>query len=169
MANLADSPSPLVSILMGSKSDWPVMSKAGEVLDQLGIAFEAKAISAHRASDFLFEYLTDAEAAGVKVFIAGAGGAAHLPGVVAGRTSLPVLGVPIETQALGGLDSLLSIVQMPAGVPVATFAIGNAGAANAAHFAARLLGVGDAGARAAVDKFRADLLSAARKNPDPRS
>lgn len=169
MANLADSPSPLVSILMGSKSDWPVMSKAGEVLDQLGIPFEAKAISAHRASEFLFEYLVDAEARAVEVFIAGAGGAAHLPGVVAGRTSLPVLGVPIETQALGGLDSLLSIVQMPAGVPVATFAIGNAGAANAGHFAARLLGAGDQATRAAVDQFRADLLDATRDNPDPRT
>lgn len=169
MANLADSPSPLVSILMGSKSDWPVMSGAAEVLDKLGIPFEAKAISAHRASDFLFEYLVDAEAAGVKVIIAGAGGAAHLPGVVAGRTSIPVLGVPIETQALGGLDSLLSIVQMPAGVPVATFAIGKAGAANAGHFAARLLGLGDPSTRAAVDEFRAGLLEAARENPDPRS
>lgn len=159
---------PLVSILMGSKSDWPVMSRAGDVLDQLGIPFEARAISAHRASDFLFEYMADAEARGVKVIIAGAGGAAHLPGVVAGRTSLPVLGVPIETQALGGLDSLLSIVQMPAGVPVATFAIGEAGAANAAHFAGRLLGLSDPETLAAVEDFRAKLLDAARDNPDPR-
>lgn len=169
MANLADSPSPLVSILMGSKSDWPVMLKAGEVLDLLEIPFEAKAISAHRAPDFLFEYLLDAEAVGVKVIIAGAGGAAHLPGVVAGRTSLPVLGVPIETRALGGLDSLLSIVQMPAGVPVATFAIGEAGAANAAHFAGRLLGLSDPATYTAVENFRAKLRDAARDSPDPRT
>lgn len=169
MTGLADSPDPLVSIVMGSKSDWPVMSRAAEVLDEFGIPFEAKAISAHRASDALFEYLDLAEARGVKIVVAGAGGAAHLPGVIAGRTSLPVLGVPIETRALGGLDSLLSIVQMPAGVPVATFAIGEAGAANAAHFAARLLGLSSDERRQAVDAYRAGLLEAAKSDPDPRT
>lgn len=169
MTELADSPDPVVTILMGSKSDWPTMSAAARVLDDLGIPFEARAISAHRASEFLFEYLDDAVSRGIRIIIAGAGGAAHLPGVVASRTSLPVLGVPIKTQALGGLDSLLSIVQMPAGVPVATFAIGEAGASNAAHFAARVLAISNDRVRTAVDEFRANLTERARTNPDPRT
>lgn len=159
----------MIVILMGSKSDWPTMSAAADVLDDLQIEYEVMAISAHRASEFLFEYLSGVEARGARAIIAGAGGAAHLPGVVAGRTSLPVLGVPVETQALGGLDSLLSIVQMPAGVPVATFAIGKAGAANAAYFAARLLGLSDPPIRERIDAHRAEMSAEARDNPDPRS
>ncbi|MEN3000911.1 MAG: 5-(carboxyamino)imidazole ribonucleotide mutase [Armatimonadota bacterium] len=131
--------SPLVAVIMGSRSDWETMQHAVQTLEELGVPCEARALSAHRTPDALFEYIRDAESRGVEVFIAAAGGAAHLPGVIAAKTTLPVLGVPMETRALGGLDSLLSIVQMPAGVPVATFAIGRAGAVNAALFAVAIL------------------------------
>lgn len=134
---------PTVSILMGSRSDWPTMKRAAEVLDGLGIEYEAKVISAHRLPELLGEYVAGLTERGFGVVIAGAGGAAHLPGVVAAQTQLPVLGVPMKTDALGGLDSLLSIVQMPAGVPVGTLAIGGAGAENAAHLAARILALSD--------------------------
>jgi len=131
---------PLVGILMGSKSDWPVMSVAADILSELGVPHEAKVLSAHRTPDQTFDYARGAEERGLEAIIAGAGMAAHLPGVVAAMTSLPVLGVPLEAGGLGGLDALLAIVQMPKGIPVATFAIGKAGAGNAALFAANLLG-----------------------------
>ena len=131
----------LVSIIMGSKSDWPLMEEASKMLDKLGIPNEARALSAHRTPDAVFEYIKSAEARGVEIFIAAAGGAAHLPGVVAAKTSLPVLGVPIPSSTfVNGLDALLSIVQMPAGIPVGTLAVGKPGAINAALLAARMLG-----------------------------
>ncbi len=136
-------PRPLVAILMGSKSDWEAMKPAADLLTRLQVAHEARVLSAHRTPDQLFEYVATAEGRGVKVFIAGAGGAAHLPGVIAAKTLLPVLGVPLESRALKGLDSLLSIVQMPAGIPVGTMAIGEAGSANAALFAAAILALED--------------------------
>jgi 5-(carboxyamino)imidazole ribonucleotide mutase len=135
----ADPSSPLVSILMGSKSDLETLAPAREILNELGIPHEARVLSAHRTPDALFAYIAEAEKRGVLVFIAAAGGAAHLPGVIAAKTLLPVLGVPIPSSTLGGLDALLSIVQMPKGIPVATFAIGKAGAGNAALFAAAVL------------------------------
>jgi 5-(carboxyamino)imidazole ribonucleotide mutase len=131
--------SPLVSIIMGSKSDWPTMKHAADVLDDFGIRFESKIVSAHRTPDLLFEFANAAESRGIEVIIAGAGGAAHLPGMCASQTLLPVLGVPVESRALKGLDSLLSIAQMPAGVPVGTLAIGEAGAKNAGLFAVSIL------------------------------
>src|SRR3954468_16736178 len=132
-------PPPIVGIIMGSKSDWETMRHAAELLEQLQVPFEKRIVSAHRTPDLLFEYAAGAEGRGLKVIIAGAGGAAHLAGMCAAKTALPVLGVPVQSKALNGLDSLLSIVQMPAGIPVATFAIGRAGATNAALFAAALL------------------------------
>ena len=134
---------PIVSIVMGSSSDWEVMQQAARQLQDLGVAYEARVISAHRSPDLLFDYLKDMTAQGVQCFIAGAGGAAHLAGVIAGKTTLPVLGVPIPSKYLKGMDSLLSIVQMPKGIPVATFAIGEAGAANAALFAVAMLALND--------------------------
>nr|BCX00445.1 MAG: N5-carboxyaminoimidazole ribonucleotide mutase [Bacteroidota bacterium] len=128
-----------VGVIMGSRSDWPIMQEACQMLERLGIPYEAHVVSAHRTPDWMFEYAQTARERGVEVIIAGAGGAAHLPGMTASKTTLPVIGVPIPTRALGGLDSLLSIVQMPAGVPVATVAIGEAGARNAALLAARML------------------------------
>src|SRR5919109_2221031 len=130
---------PLVGIIMGSSSDWETMRAAAEALDKLGVPHEKRVVSAHRTPDLLFEYAAAAQGRGIEVIIAGAGGAAHLPGMVASKTTLPVLGVPVQSKALNGMDSLLSIVQMPAGIPVATFAIGVAGATNAALFAAALL------------------------------
>lgn len=130
---------PLVGIIMGSQSDWSTMSKASEMLTQLGIPHEAQVVSAHRTPDMLFSYASTAEKRGLRVIIAGAGGAAHLPGMCASKTLVPVLGVPVQSKALNGMDSLLSIVQMPAGIPVATFAIGESGAKNAALFAAAIL------------------------------
>lgn len=132
---------PLVGVIMGSRSDWETMQHTAQTLDALHIPYETRVVSAHRTPDLLFEYAAAAEARGLHVIIAGAGGAAHLPGMAASKTVLPVLGVPVESKALHGMDSLLSIVQMPAGIPVATFAIGRAGAVNAALFAAELLGV----------------------------
>jgi len=133
-----------VAIIMGSRSDWPVLRHAAEMLDQLGVAYQAKVVSAHRTPDRMYEFAKGAQAAGVKVIIAGAGGAAHLPGMTASLTDLPVLGVPIESKALKGMDSLLSIVQMPAGIPVGTLAIGEAGAKNAGIMAAKILALADA-------------------------
>jgi 5-(carboxyamino)imidazole ribonucleotide mutase len=132
---------PLVGVIMGSQSDWETMKHACRVLEELGIPFEKKVVSAHRTPDYMFEYAQTAEERGIKVIIAGAGGAAHLPGMVAAKTTLPVIGVPIQSKALNGLDSLLSIVQMPGGVPVATVAIGKAGATNAGLLAASILGI----------------------------
>ncbi|WP_049508760.1 5-(carboxyamino)imidazole ribonucleotide mutase [Streptococcus anginosus] len=134
---------PIISIIMGSKSDWETMKKAAQVLEDFGVAYEKKVVSAHRTPDLMFRYAEEARVRGIKVIIAGAGGAAHLPGMVAAKTTLPVIGVPIKSRALSGVDSLYSIVQMPGGVPVATMAIGEAGATNAALFALRLLSVED--------------------------
>ena len=145
---------PQVGIIMGSVSDWDTMRHAADMLDSLGVAYEKRVVSAHRTPDLLFEYADSAAARGLKCIIAGAGGAAHLPGMTAAKTHLPVLGVPVQSRALKGIDSLLSIVQMPKGIPVATFAIGEAGAANAALFAAALLAGEDAGIRERLQAFR---------------
>ena len=147
-------PSRTVGIIMGSQSDWETMQHAAGTLDRLGIGYETRIVSAHRTPERLFDYARKARPRGLRVIIAGAGGAAHLPGMAAALTPLPVLGVPIESRALKGMDSLLSIVQMPAGIPVATFAIGQAGAVNAALFAAAILGLTDAAAAQALDSWR---------------
>ncbi|MDQ1152948.1 5-(carboxyamino)imidazole ribonucleotide mutase [Brevundimonas sp. SORGH_AS_0993] len=144
-----------VAIIMGSRSDWPTMKLAADRLDQLGVAWQAKVVSAHRTPQRLVQFATGARAAGYKVIIAGAGGAAHLPGMAASMTELPVLGVPVQSKALKGMDSLLSIVQMPAGVPVATLAIGEAGAANAGILAAQILALSDDGLARRLADFRA--------------
>jgi 5-(carboxyamino)imidazole ribonucleotide mutase len=159
----------LVGIIMGSASDWETMQAAAETLDRLGIAYEVRVVSAHRTPDLLFEYAQQARARGLEVLIAGAGGAAHLPGMTAAKTTLPVLGVPVQSKTLGGLDSLLSIVQMPAGVPVATFAIGAAGATNAALCAAAILANGHPVVQMALEAFRAKQTAAVLDNPDPRA
>lgn len=158
----------LVGVIMGSKSDWPVMKNAADTLDKLGIVYEVRAVSAHRTPDALFEYVSGAAGRGVKVIIAGAGGAAHLPGVAAAKTLLPVLGVPMESTLLG-LDSLLSIVQMPGGVPVGTLGIGKAGAVNAALLAARILALSDRDVAAALERFVADQAGRVLADPDPRT
>ncbi|MDR0234306.1 MAG: 5-(carboxyamino)imidazole ribonucleotide mutase [Zoogloeaceae bacterium] len=145
---------PLIGIVMGSDSDWPTMQAAAAFLKDFGVPFEARVVSAHRTPDLLFEYAETARARGLKAIIAGAGGAAHLPGMLAAKTAVPVLGVPVQSRALSGLDSLYSIVQMPKGVPVATFAIGEAGAANAALFAVALLANDDAKLFAKLQAFR---------------
>lgn len=147
-------PAARVAVIMGSRSDWDTMRHAADILTEMGIAHETKIVSAHRTPDLLFEYVGNAEARGLRVIIAGAGGAAHLPGMAAAKTTLPVLGVPVQSRALSGLDSLLSIVQMPKGVPVATFAIGESGAANAALFAAAILAGEDPSVAAALKRFR---------------
>ena len=147
---------PLVGIIMGSTSDWETMRAAAEALDKLGVPYETRVVSAHRTPDLLFEYASTAQARGIEVIIAGAGGAAHLPGMTASKTTLPVLGVPVQSKALNGLDSLLSIVQMPAGIPVATFAIGVAGATNAGLAAAAILANKRPEIDAALKKFRAE-------------
>ena len=164
---MADS-KPLVGILMGSKTDWETMSHVVETLDKLGIPNEVNVISAHRAPDRLFEYATSAEERGLEVIIAGAGGAAHLPGVTAAKTALPVLGVPMKSSTLDGLDSLLSIVQMPAGIPVGTLAVGRAGAVNAALFAAAILRLKYPNIREAYDRFREEQTQKVLDSPDPR-
>ena len=146
---------PLIGIVMGSNSDWEVMQHAAMMLKSLGVAFEAKVVSAHRTPDLLFDYAASAAPRGLRAIIAGAGGAAHLPGMLAAKTTVPVLGVPVPSKYLKGMDSLLSIVQMPKGIPVATFAIGEAGAANAALFAAALLAAHDTALAARLDAFRA--------------
>lgn len=150
----APSKSPVVGIIMGSRSDWPTMAKAADILTELGVPFESKVVSAHRTPDRLVEYAKSARSRGLRVIIAGAGGAAHLPGMVASMTSLPVLGVPVKSSALSGLDSLLSIVQMPKGIPVGTLAIGDAGAANAGILAASILANDDPALLARLDAFR---------------
>jgi len=161
-------PAPLVGIIMGSQSDWDTMRHAAETLTELGVPHEVRVVSAHRTPDLLFEYASGAEGRGIEVVIAGAGGAAHLPGMTASKTALPVLGVPIHSAALSGTDSLLSIVQMPAGIPVGTLAIGRAGAVNAALLAASMLGAKHPAIRAAVKAYRAKQTAAVLANPDPR-
>jgi 5-(carboxyamino)imidazole ribonucleotide mutase len=158
----------LVGIIMGSSSDWETMQGAADMLDSLGIAHEVRVVSAHRTPDLLFEYAAGARARGLKAIIAGAGGAAHLPGMTAAKTSVPVLGVPVQSKVLNGIDSLLSIAQMPTGIPVATFAIGASGAKNAALFAAAILANEDAGIRTALDAFRQAQTAAVLAKPDPR-
>lgn len=153
---------------MGSASDWETMQGAAETLESLGVAHEVRVVSAHRTPDLLFEYAASARKRGLKAIIAGAGGAAHLPGMAAAKTSIPVLGVPVQTKSLNGIDSLLSIAQMPSGVPVATFAIGAAGARNAALFAAAILANEMPEVRAALDAFRDAQTAAVLNNPDPR-
>ena len=148
--------SALVGVIMGSKSDWPTMKNATEILEELGVSYEVKVVSAHRTPDLMFEYAETAEARGLKVIIAGAGGSAHLPGMVASKTVVPVLGVPVQSKALSGQDSLLSIVQMPGGIPVGTLAIGNSGAKNAGILAAQIIGNHDQTVRGRVFKFRSD-------------
>jgi len=159
---------PRVGIIMGSTSDWETLKSAADLLDQLGIAHEVRVVSAHRTPDLLFEYAASAESRGLMAIIAGAGGAAHLPGMTAAKTRLPVLGVPVTSKALNGMDSLLSIVQMPKGIPVATFAIGAAGAANAALFAAAIVALGDPAVAAALERFRQSQTEAVLAQPDPR-
>jgi 5-(carboxyamino)imidazole ribonucleotide mutase len=158
---------PLVGIIMGSTSDWETMRAAAEALDKLAIPYETRVVSAHRTPDLLFEYASTAQSRGIEVIIAGAGGAAHLPGMTAAKTTLPVLGVPVQSKALNGMDSLLSIVQMPAGVPVATFAIGVAGATNAGLTAAAILANKRPEIDAALKKFRADQTAKVLSVPDP--
>ena len=158
---------PLVGVIMGSRSDWETLAPAAEMLERLGVPFEVKVISAHRTPDLLFEYAANAERRGLEVIIAGAGGAAHLPGMAAAKTALPVLGVPVESKTLKGMDSLLSIVQMPAGVPVGTLAIGRAGAVNAALLAAAIVARSNEGVRERLARYRAEQTEAVLANPDP--
>ncbi|MCX7622457.1 MAG: 5-(carboxyamino)imidazole ribonucleotide mutase [Thermomicrobium sp.] len=160
--------SPIVGIIMGSRSDWETMRHAAETLETLGVPYEIRVVSAHRTPDLMFAYAAEAERRGIEVIIAGAGGAAHLPGMTAAKTVLPVLGVPVQTQALQGLDSLLSIVQMPAGVPVGTLAIGRAGAVNAALLAAAILGNKYPRIREALRAYREQQTRAVLEHPDPR-
>jgi 5-(carboxyamino)imidazole ribonucleotide mutase len=160
---------PLVGIIMGSSSDWETMEHAANTLAELGVAHETRVVSAHRTPDLLFEYASSAEQRGIEVIIAGAGGAAHLPGMTASKTVLPVLGVPVESKALKGLDSLLSIAQMPGGIPVGTLAIGKAGAINAALLAAAILGGKYPGIREALRKFRGAQTGRVLANPDPKA
>ena len=156
-----------VGIIMGSRSDWETMRHASETLEQLGVSCEVKVVSAHRTPDLLFEYASTAVDRGLKVIIAGAGGAAHLPGMVAAKTRVPVLGVPVQSRALNGIDSLLSIAQMPAGIPVGTLAIGRAGAVNAALLAAAILANHDESIAAALDQFRKDQTDRVLSDSDP--
>jgi 5-(carboxyamino)imidazole ribonucleotide mutase len=159
---------PVIGIVMGSQSDWQTLEPAAETLEKLGIKHEVRVVSAHRTPDLLFDYAAKAAMRGLKAIIAGAGGAAHLPGMLAAKTALPVLGVPVQSHALNGLDSLLSIVQMPAGVPVATFAIGKAGATNAALFAAAVLALEDDNVARALADFRVAQTEQVLSRPDPR-
>lgn len=156
-----------VGIIMGSRSDWDTMRHASETLETLGVAFEVRVISAHRTPDLLFEYAASAVERGLKIIIAGAGGAAHLPGMAAAKTRLPVLGVPVRSKALSGMDSLLSIAQMPAGIPVGTMAIGRAGAVNAALLAAAMLASGDPAIASALDDYRQQQTDRVLANSDP--
>jgi 5-(carboxyamino)imidazole ribonucleotide mutase len=157
---------PLVGIIMGSSSDWETMRHAAETLDKLGVAHETKVVSAHRTPKRLYDYASSAKERGLKIIIAGAGGAAHLPGMAASMTSLPVLGVPVESQALKGMDSLLSIVQMPAGVPVGTLAIGRAGAVNAGLLAASILAITDDELAARVERYREEQTQSVAETPE---
>lgn len=160
---------PVVGIVMGSRSDWETLRPAAETLEKLGVPHEVRVVSAHRTPDLLFDYASTAEGRGIKVIIAGAGGAAHLPGMLAAKTTLPVLGVPVQSKSLNGLDSLLSIVQMPAGVPVPTFAIGVAGATNAALSAAAILALSDPVLAKALKAQRDAQTAAVLEHPDPRN
>lgn len=157
----------LVGIIMGSQSDWETMKSAAETLDKLGVPHETRVVSAHRTPDRMFEYAEQAASRGLQVIIAGAGGAAHLPGMVAAKTVVPVLGVPVQSRALNGIDSLLSIAQMPAGIPVGTLAIGTAGATNAALLAAAIIGNREPEIRAALEAFRKNRTEAVLSQPDP--
>jgi len=159
---------PLVGIIMGSTSDWETMRHAVETLEELNVGVEAEVVSAHRTPDKLFRYAEEAEGRGIEIIIAGAGGAAHLPGMAASKTVLPVLGVPVQSKALNGMDSLLSIVQMPAGIPVGTLSIGRAGAVNAALLAAAMLGNKHAAIRSALEAYRARQTERVLSHPDPR-
>jgi 5-(carboxyamino)imidazole ribonucleotide mutase len=159
---------PLVGIVMGSRSDWDTMQHAAATLEALGVPHEVRVVSAHRTPDVLFDYAASARDRGLRAIIAGAGGAAHLPGMIAAKTPVPVLGVPVQSKALNGMDSLLSIVQMPAGIPVATFAIGQAGASNAALFAAAMLADAMPDVRAQLDAFRDRQTADVMQNDDPR-
>jgi 5-(carboxyamino)imidazole ribonucleotide mutase len=161
--------SAVVGIIMGSKSDWDTMQHAASTLDRLGVPYEVRVVSAHRTPDLLFDYAAGASGRGIEVIIAGAGGAAHLPGMTAAKTMLPVLGVPVESASLKGMDSLLSIVQMPGGVPVGTVAIGRAGAINAALLAARILGLRDNSVRNAVEAWAQRQTDDVLEQPDPRN
>ena len=156
-----------VGIIMGSRSDWETMQHASDTLDELGVSFEVRVVSAHRTPDLLFEYAESAVERGLKVIIAGAGGAAHLPGMTAAKTRLPVLGVPVQSKALNGMDSLLSIAQMPAGVPVGSMAIGRAGAVNAALIAAAILANNDAAIAASLDAYRKNQTDKVLADSDP--
>ena len=158
---------PLIGIMMGSANDWPVMQKAAEVLRDFGIAYETRVISAHRTPDLFSEYAAGLESRGFRAMIGGAGGAAHLPGVLAAKTTLPVLGVPINATPLSGVDALYAIVQMPRGIPVATFAVGEAGAANAALFAVAILAGGDAAMAQKLKAFRANMAEKIKNAPQP--
>ncbi len=158
---------PLVGVIMGSQSDWETLEHAANALDLLDIPFETRVVSAHRTPDLLFKYAASAEKRGIKVIIAGAGGAAHLPGMTAAKTALPVLGVPVESKTLQGIDSLLSIAQMPAGIPVGTLAIGRAGAVNAGLLAAAILATGSAPIRKRLEAFRREQTRKVLKRPDP--
>lgn len=162
----AKTSAPLIGIIMGSKSDWPTLKHAADMLDELGIRYEARVVSAHRTPDRLYQYAKTAKPRGLKAIIAGAGGAAHLPGMTASMTVLPVLGVPVESRALKGLDSLLSIAQMPGGVPVATFAIGESGAKNAGLFAASLIALGDKAVDRRLESWRARQTRSVALLPD---
>ena len=159
--------SALVGVIMGSKSDWPTMKSATDMLDEFGIAYEVKVVSAHRTPDLMFEYAKTAEDRGLEVIIAGAGGSAHLPGMVASKTIVPVLGVPVKSKALSGQDSLLSIVQMPGGIPVGTLAIGESGAKNAGILAAQIIGNHNEEVRKKVAKFRSEQTQSVLNNPNP--
>lgn len=165
---MADAKNPIVGVIMGSKSDWDTLTHAVEILEELKVPHEARVVSAHRTPDLLRDYAQSAESRGLELIIAGAGGAAHLPGMVAANTVLPVLGVPVESKALHGMDSLLSIVQMPKGIPVGTLAIGHAGAVNAALLAAAMLGAKHPAIREALRKYRAAQTAKVLDNPDPR-
>jgi 5-(carboxyamino)imidazole ribonucleotide mutase len=163
-----NAPAVLVGIVMGSRSDWPTLEHAAQTLDTLKVAYEVRIVSAHRTPDLLFEYAASAATRGLQVLIAGAGGAAHLPGMLAAKTQLPVLGVPVESKALQGMDSLLSIVQMPAGIPVGTLAIGKAGAINAALLAAQILALQRAEVAQALQQYRQQQTQAVLARSDPR-
>ncbi len=159
--------SALVGVIMGSKSDWPTMKNATDMLDEFGVTYEVKVVSAHRTPDLMFEYAETAQDKGLEVIIAGAGGSAHLPGMVASKTIVPVLGVPVQSKALSGQDSLLSIVQMPGGIPVGTLAIGESGAKNAGILAAQIVGNHDEKVRHKVAKFRSEQTQSVLNNPNP--
>ena len=161
--------SALVGVIMGSKSDWSTMKNATEILEELGVSYEVKVVSAHRTPDLMFEYAETAEGRGLEVIIAGAGGSAHLPGMVASKTIVPVLGVPVQSKALSGHDSLFSIVQMPGGIPVGTLAIGDSGAKNAGILAAQIIGNHNEDIRKRVSKFRLDQTENVLNNPNPKN